>query len=153
MYVSSIYSVFPLAESFPQNGARYITLTSRSGRHTLEKTRNFPALRILRYLEGLHDLSLTLEACDATSIPVMTMLIQDSTVPVMGVFLLTAILEDKPFTSTTPSPESFKRVYSAKIGALETLSQVIAIPKVDFLVCFTSISGLFGSAGQTNYAA
>jgi hypothetical protein len=65
--------------------------------------------------------------------------------------LLTAVLEDKMFASLTQ--DSFERVFDAKTGAFEALTHALDIASLDFLITFTSISGMFGSAGQTNYAA
>ncbi|KAK1220914.1 Mycolipanoate synthase [Marasmius sp. AFHP31] len=135
------------------HGARFITLTSRSGRQTLERTLNYPALRILGYLESLSDLSLSISASDASSPSSLKELISHTISPIGGVFVLTAVLEDQPFTSSTPSQESFARVFGAKVGVLQSLEEALSIQSLDFLVCLTSISGLFGSAGQTNYAA
>jgi hypothetical protein len=67
--------------------------------------------------------------------------------------LLAFVLEDQLFTSTTPSRASFERVFASKVGAFDVLRECIDISTLEFVICFTSVSGLFGSAGQTNYAA
>ncbi|KAF5371761.1 hypothetical protein D9758_003565 [Tetrapyrgos nigripes] len=135
------------------NGARNIVVTSRSGRESLVRTKNYPALRVMRYLEGLEDLTLSVESSDVTSIDALRALLAKQTCHIGGCMLLAAVLEDQPFTATTPSPDSFDRVFASKVGAFDVLRKVINISTLDFVICFTSISGLFGSAGQTNYAA
>jgi hypothetical protein len=43
--------------------------------------------------------------------------------------------------------------FNPKMGAFEVLNNVINMKKLDFLISFSSVSALFGNAGQTNYAA
>ncbi|KAK7452697.1 Mycolipanoate synthase [Stygiomarasmius scandens] len=134
-------------------GARHIVVTSRSGRQTLLRSKNYPALRVLNYLEQLRDLNITIESSDAASLGDLKSLSSRLERPVGGCMLLTAVLEDQPFTPTTPSYESFSRVFASKTGVFDAVRRAIDITALDFVICFTSISGLFGSAGQTNYAA
>lgn len=134
-----------------ENGARYLILTSRSGRDSLVRATNMPALRTLKYLEGLSDLTLVLSSSDAANVDDTRKLIDTLAVPVAGCMLLAAVLEDKPFDTQTQ--ESFSRVFASKIGAYNALNQALDVSKLDFLIGFTSISGMFGNAGQTNYAS
>ncbi|EIN09536.1 polyketide synthase [Punctularia strigosozonata HHB-11173 SS5] len=134
-----------------ENGARHLVLTSRSGRETLTKTKNFAAMRVLRYLTDLTDLDIKLLASDATNVTDLRRVLSAISCPIGGCMMLTAVLEDKMFASLTQ--DSFERVFAAKIGAFNALTQALDITSLDFLITFTSISGMFGSAGQTNYAA
>ena len=63
------------------------------------------------------------------------------------------IIEDKLFADKTP--ESFARVYATKVdgaaAALDGLDQCGATPS--FVVLFGSIAAVYGSRGQTDYAA
>ncbi|THU83766.1 polyketide synthase [Dendrothele bispora CBS 962.96] len=136
------------------NGARHVVATSRFGRQTLKKNKNYPALRILNYLEQSDGINFAIEAFDATSATDMCRLFAKFNDQVIGgCMLLTGVLDDQPFTSTTPSRQSFEQSFNSKINPLGALQEAIDISKLDFLVCFTSASGMFGSAGQTNYAA
>ena len=64
--------------------------------------------------------------------------------------LLSVLLNDRLFVSHTQ--ESFERVFPPKVQAFEVLERVLALNDLDFLVTFSSVSGMFGNAGQTNYA-
>lgn len=68
-----------------------------------------------------------------------------------GCIILSAVLSDRPFDRATS--EDFSRVYDAKLGVLSTFLDVFNTSRLDFLVAFTSMSGLFGFGGQTNYGA
>lgn len=70
--------------------------------------------------------------------------------PLGGCMLLSVLLNDRLFVSHTQ--ESFERVFPPKVRAFEVLEHVFDINALDFLVTFSSVSGMFGNAGQTNYA-
>lgn len=108
------------------------------------------ALRILDYLESLTDLKLILASCDASNKRDTKDLVANLPLPLGGCMLLAAVLDDQPFESQ--SQHSFDNVFAAKVGAYHALSEAVDIDTLEFLVGLTSISGMFGNAGQTNYA-
>jgi hypothetical protein len=65
--------------------------------------------------------------------------------------LLSVVLADGLFSGL--SAENFDAPFDPKIGAFEVLCHTIDTTKLDFLISFSSVSALFGNAGQTNYAA
>ncbi|KAI0060607.1 polyketide synthase [Artomyces pyxidatus] len=132
-------------------GARNIVLTSRSGRDGITRRGDRSSLLLLDYLETVTDLSMRTEAVDATSTTSMASLIRSLDGPLGGCMLLVATATDRTFASQ--DPESFESPYSAKIGAFKTLQDVISIQSLDFMIAFSSVSGMFGNAGQTNYAS
>ncbi|KAH9942788.1 ketoacyl-synt-domain-containing protein [Amylocystis lapponica] len=134
-----------------KRGAREIILTSRTGRANLAKRAEFMSLRYLAYLEALPDLVLRVEAVDATSPGGMKDLINSLKKPLAGCMILTAVLIDGTFASQTK--ETFEAPHTAKVRAFEVLESVVEIDSLDFLVAFSSVSGLLGNAGQTNYAS
>jgi acyl transferase domain-containing protein/aryl carrier-like protein len=134
-----------------KNGARYIVLTSRSGRDSVYVKGNFLSKRLLAYLESLPDLTLRLVAANAYSLNDMAGLFADIMWPVGGVITLSVVLSDRLFTSHTA--ETFETPFPSKIASLEVLEQIISFDRLDFLVCLSSVSAMFGNAGQTNYAA
>ncbi|KAF8154856.1 hypothetical protein B0H34DRAFT_540683 [Crassisporium funariophilum] len=135
-----------------QRGARRIVLTSRSGKESLQTNPNVVVRRIFDYLAKLEDLQISLEAVDATDSPGMTSLI-DTIGPsnLGGCMILTAALSDRIFRHL--NEDEFSKVFSAKIGVLDTLKEVVDVHALEFLVAFTSVSGMFGFGGQTNYGA
>jgi hypothetical protein len=70
--------------------------------------------------------------------------------PIAGCFLMTLALSDAFFANQTES--AFARVRESKLGVLHTFSTLVNIESIDFLVGFSSVNGLIGLAGQSNYA-
>lgn len=124
-------------------------LTSRRGRETLRRTSQTAGLRTLRYLERLPDLTLTLEAVDASDYEGTQKLIKSLQKPLGGCFLMSLVLSDKAFINQTE--DDFERVFEAKTVALQNLVRSTDMTSLDFLVSFSSVAALFGSAGQSNY--
>ena len=150
-YVISLYFRLQNLTSNPsQRGTKKIILTSRRGRKFLEQD----ALEVTRlkvaYMERCNDLSLQLEACDATSVLGMRRLIDGVKEPFGGCFLMPLVLSDGLFTNQTES--SIRRVVDAKWESLMTLDMIVPIQTLDFCVSFSSVSALIGNPGQSNYA-
>ncbi len=59
------------------------------------------------------------------------------------------VLEDKLIRHKTA--DSFARVFATKVAAAELLAD--AVDEGGFVVFFASVSGVFGNAGQVDYAA
>lgn len=135
-----------------QKGARYLILTSRSGTESLRRVQDRLALRIVDYLSTLPDLKLELVASDATSKVDTTALLEGVTAPVGGCMLLSVVLSDRTFAFQTQ--EEFDRPFAPKVGACETFHECLegGIPSLDFFVAFSSVVGLLGNGGQTNYS-
>ncbi|KAG2030868.1 hypothetical protein BDR03DRAFT_973938 [Suillus americanus] len=133
------------------NGAREIVLTSRSGRSGIQRRGDTASLRIIAYLESLPDLNLHIEAIDALCEPDMKALVQRLQSPLGGCMLLSVVLADGLFSRL--SAENFDAPFDPKIRAFEVLCHTTDTNKLDFLISFSSVSALFGNAGQTNYAA
>ncbi|KAM5543754.1 hypothetical protein V8D89_002371 [Ganoderma adspersum] len=133
-----------------KHGARHITLTSRSGRSTLDRAGDWVSQRILHHLHTLSDLTIQTLAADAASANDMTTVLSTLSAPLGGCMLLSVLLNDRLFVSHTQ--ESFERVFPPKVQAFEVLERVLDLNALDFLVTFSSVSGMFGNAGQTNYA-
>jgi len=134
-----------------ENGARDIVLTSRRGRESLRRTNQTAGLRTVQYLERLPDLSLSLEAVDATDYEATAALIKSLHKPLGGCFLMSLVLSDKSFANQTE--DDFEKVFEAKTTAFQNLSHAININTLDFFVSFSSVAALFGSAGQSNYTS
>ncbi|OBZ73412.1 putative polyketide synthase 22 [Grifola frondosa] len=114
-----------------KKGARELIVTSRSGREGLIKRGDFASERLLTYLEGLPGLKLHAR-------------------PLGGCMILSAALIDRSFASQTP--ETFEAPFPPKVDAFKTFEKVVPVESLEFLMTFSSVSGMFGNAGQTNYA-
>jgi hypothetical protein len=108
------------------------------------------ALAKVMYLKSRDDLDLQLEQCDATNIDEMSSLLHSLQVPVAGCFHMTLVLSDAPFFKQTH--ETFHDVYDSKLKGIEAFSAQVSIESLDFFVALSSISGLVGLMGQSNYA-
>ena len=135
-----------------QNGARHIILTSRTGRDGLFQRGDIVAQRLLEYLDSLEDLFIQTEAVDAASLDAMAALVDGipKTKSIGGCMLLSVVLHDRMFASMTA--DDFEKPFPSKIAAFEIIRKLIDIRSLDFFISFSSVSGFFGNAGQTNYA-
>jgi hypothetical protein len=110
------------------------------------------ALRIVAYLESLPDLTFRLEASDATSTEATKRLLGSIPVQLGGCMLLTVVLADRTFAFQDDG--DFSKVFASKTGTCSVLASCIpgGIPSLDFFIPFSSVVGLFGNGGQTNYS-
>ncbi|KZT62761.1 hypothetical protein CALCODRAFT_477 [Calocera cornea HHB12733] len=134
-----------------EQGARYIVLTSRSGEASLARLNEPMINNVVDYLKSLPDLTLRLEACDANSPSAVKKLCDTFAYPLGGALIMAVVLQDRVFMDQTA--ETFRSVYESKVGAYKTLADVYDLSTADWLVMFSSVAGLFGNGGQTNYAS
>ncbi|KAF8161949.1 hypothetical protein K438DRAFT_2070439 [Mycena galopus ATCC 62051] len=134
-----------------QNGAREIILSSRSGEASLARARNIPAMRLVNYLRSIAELNIRLVECDAASPSATSALINTFTFPIAGCILLAASFSDRVFSAHTE--DSFSPSFAPKEGSFRALEQAVSIKTLDFVIALSSVTGLFGSAGQSNYSA
>ncbi|EJU06376.1 polyketide synthase [Dacryopinax primogenitus] len=134
-----------------EQGARYIVLTSRSGEASLARLNEPVINNVVDYLKSLPDLTLRLEACDANSSSAVKKLCNTFAYPLGGALIMAVVLQDRVFMDQTA--ETFRSVYESKVGAYKTLADVYDLSTADWLVMFSSVAGLFGNGGQTNYAS
>ena len=64
---------------------------------------------------------------------------------------MSMVLSDGLFANQTEA--GFKKAMDPKWGALSTFNGVQPIKDLDFFVSFSSVTSVFGNAGQSNYAA
>lgn len=129
---------------------KHIVLTSRKGIASLDPQTDAEALAKLAYLRGRDDLILRLEQCDATDERATSLLVKSLRAPLAGCFQLTLVLSDGLFLNQTQA--SFTAVHDSKIKVFEVFAAEVDINSLDFYISFSSLSGLIGIAGQSNYA-
>ncbi|KAJ6492315.1 hypothetical protein C8R45DRAFT_825292 [Mycena sanguinolenta] len=134
-----------------QHGACHIIATSRSGEKTLARPDAVIVRRIYAYLRSQPNLSIRIEATDASSPASMSALFASipKAHPVGGVIALAAVLRDKLLVDL--SEQDFQAVYGSKISAVEVLLEVADVSKFEFVMTFSSMVGVFGTGGQTSY--
>eukprot|EP00921_Rhytidocystis_pertsovi_P024146 GHVQ01038803.1.p1 GENE.GHVQ01038803.1~~GHVQ01038803.1.p1 ORF type:complete len:2600 (-),score=237.12 GHVQ01038803.1:389-8188(-) len=133
-----------------EQGARHITITSRRGQATLDTIPPHIS-RVLQNAVTRYKLHLKVMAADAAELSEMQAVFDGLPAPLGGVFLLTLVLRDTVFLNATQA--DFDAVYRPKIQALTVLETVVDFQAVDFVVLFSSVSSVIGTAGQGNYAA
>ncbi|KAJ7463693.1 hypothetical protein FB451DRAFT_1042909, partial [Mycena latifolia] len=134
-----------------QHGARHLVLTSRRGFDSLDPAKDALTLAKVGYLQDQDGLNLQLCKCNATDADQMKALLHGLPAPIAGCFLMTLVLSDAPFFNQTH--DTFHGVYASKLRVFEVLSMLVEIKSLDFFVALSSISGLVGIPGQTNYAS
>ncbi len=135
-----------VAERFVERGARHLVLMGRSepsaaAREAIERIE----ARGARVVTARADVSQSSEverelANAATLLP-----------PIAGVVHSAGVLNDGVLQRLDWA--RFSEVLAPKVGGTWNLYQSLRGQPLDFFVCFSSIAGLFGSAGQANHAA
>ncbi|MFD7256018.1 type I polyketide synthase, partial [Streptomyces sp. NPDC059895] len=127
------------------HGVRHVVLASRSGR----------AEELRGELEAAGALSVSVVACDVSDRAAVRELL--AALPggrrLSGVVHSAGVLDDGVVGELTP--ERLAAVFAPKVDAVHHLDEVVRElhPDVDAFVVFSSASGVFGAAGQGNYAA
>jgi hypothetical protein len=106
-------------------------------------------MRILDFLETRRELSFKLLQVDATSVSDTKDMLSNLSHPVGAVIFLSTVLIDRLFMSHTS--DDFSRSFKSKVGAYRVLEQCLNLADLDFVVLFSSVTGLLGNAGQTTY--
>ncbi|KAJ7484906.1 hypothetical protein B0H11DRAFT_1163748 [Mycena galericulata] len=134
-----------------QHGARHIVLTSRRGIESLDPIKDAMAMAKVTYLKNQDDCNLRLDKCDATDVSQMNILLHSLPVSIAGCFHMTMVLSDALFFNQTH--DTFRRLYDSKLRVFEVFSAQIKIESLDFFVAFSSVTGLIGVPGVSNYAS
>ncbi|QTE02384.1 Erythronolide synthase, modules 3 and 4 [Streptomyces cyanogenus] len=132
-----------------RHGVRHLVLASRRG----------PAVEgaeeLVAELSGLGAESVSVVACDVSDREAVAELLASASAerPLSGVVHTAGVLDDGVIGALTP--ERLAGVFAPKVDAvahLDELTRELA-PDIGAFVVFSSAAGVFGSAGQGNYAA
>lgn len=115
-------------------------LSSREIKQTLTTLRNLD-----NYAEYI-DLDVT----DTTAVKTKISAIERRLGIITGIIHGAGNLADKLIENKTE--KDFEKVYSAKVKGLENLLNCVDLTQLEHLVLFSSVTGFFGNAGQTDYA-
>ncbi|MBN3801758.1 SDR family NAD(P)-dependent oxidoreductase [Paraburkholderia sp. Ac-20336] len=129
------------------NGARHIAVLSRSGPRTEEAQRVLDSLRD----EQVQVWSEQLDIADAAAVQQAIAKIERNMPPIRGVIHSAGLAEDTGIA--TLQAAAVERVMQAKALGAWNLHCALAQSKLDFFVCYSSVSATLGNAGQLNYAA
>ncbi|MGB8945935.1 MAG: SDR family NAD(P)-dependent oxidoreductase, partial [Streptomyces sp.] len=135
--------------------ARHL-VAERDVRHLLLLSRRGPeaagADELVAELTGL-GAQVTLRACDAADRESLAAVIEriPAEHPLTAVIHAAGVLDDGAIEGL--SPERLATVLRPKVDAAWNLHELTASADLSAFVCFSSLSGLLGAAGQANYAA
>ncbi|CAG8961993.1 hypothetical protein HYFRA_00014100 [Hymenoscyphus fraxineus] len=125
-----------------ENGAKNLIYLSRSAGKT-ERDQLF-----IKELEA-YGCSVQTFAGSVSELSDVKNVVKNATMPIAGVMQMSMVLRDGAFSQM--SFEDWQTVTSPKVQGTWNLHQ--ALGSLDFLILFSSISGLVGQIGQANYAA
>ncbi|RYO86469.1 hypothetical protein DL762_004751 [Monosporascus cannonballus] len=135
-----------LASWMMESGARHFTFLSRSGADSAS------AAKLVRDLEAAGALVQVVRG-DATVRADVIRAVQNvpSQHPIKGVIHAAMVLRDGMFHSMTF--EAWKLSTQPKVLGAQNLSSVLDDASLDFFIMTSSVSGILGTPGQSNYAA
>ncbi|MGW8702942.1 SDR family NAD(P)-dependent oxidoreductase, partial [Streptomyces eurythermus] len=128
------------------HGVRHLLLLSRSGPSAPG------ADELVAELSGLGG-QVTLRACDAADRESLAAALRDVPAghPLTAVIHAAGVLDDGAAEALTP--QRLASVLRPKADAAWNLHELTASADLSAFICFSSLSGLLGAAGQANYAA
>ncbi|MFJ8650635.1 type I polyketide synthase [Streptomyces sp. NPDC093546] len=129
-----------VAGSLAEAGAEHLLLTSRRGPEAPG------AEELAASLEAL-GCRVTVVACDVADREALAALLAEH--PVTGVVHAAGVVDTVPLVGV--GPEQFAEVLRAKTLGARHLDELV--PEADMFVLFSSIAGVWGSGGQSAYAA
>ncbi len=135
---------FGLADFMVRNGAKNIILLSRRDVSDVSGATSSTS-------DDVNILSMQCDIANAENVETTFKKIEQEIAPIDGVFNCAGLLNDGLIESQ--SWEEFKLPLQAKIQGSWSLHQASYGRKVNWFVLFSSVASIFGSAGQSNYAA
>jgi myxalamid-type polyketide synthase MxaE and MxaD len=136
-----------VAEWMVQRGAGNVVLTNRSGAPRPEDGSALESLMA----SGADVSALACDVTDPASTHRMLEEIRGTMPPIRGVFHAAMVLDDELLGKL--DPERFEAVLAPKVAGAWNLHTLTLDDDLDLFVLFSSISGLVGQPGQSNYAA
>ena len=133
-----------LCEWMIRHGAKYVVISSRNPRIDDRWSRNMLAAGA----------TVKIASCDATSRDSVRKLYREicgTLPPIAGVAQGAMVLQDVP--TRDMSFQDLDRVLKPKVEGSKYLDELFQQNTLDFLVFFSSITGLIGNMGQSNYTA
>jgi acyl transferase domain-containing protein/NADPH:quinone reductase-like Zn-dependent oxidoreductase/NAD(P)-dependent dehydrogenase (short-subunit alcohol dehydrogenase family)/acyl carrier protein len=134
------------AQAFIEHGARHLVLVSRSA----------PSEQVRKAIAKLEESGATISSRQAdlsTERQAETLLkeVRETMPPLRGIVHAAGVLDDAVISHL--SLENFKTVMAGKVAGALALDAAVSPGDLDFLVYYSSVAGVLGTAGQANYAA
>lgn len=137
---------FETVKWLTNKGAGTVIILSRSG---LNEKLQLESEQLMN--KGVQIISIKCDVSDSAAVKETISYIQSHYPTVKGVFHAAGILDDVLFDSITA--EKFEQTLQPKANGAWNLHQAFSSHTLDIFVLFSSVAGILGSAGQSNYAA
>jgi NADPH:quinone reductase-like Zn-dependent oxidoreductase/acyl carrier protein len=135
-----------VAEWLVQQGARHLVLTGRRGPTEAQQAQ----LAALEQAGAVVQV-VAADVAQPEAISLIQQAIATASVPLRGIVHAAGVLADGMVT--TQSWSQYEQVLSPKVAGAWNLHCLTQGWPLDFFVCFSSVSAILGSPGQSNYAA
>lgn len=128
-------------------------LVEQGAGHLVLLGRSQPGLAVRRLLDQLETAGtkITVAQADICDADALAKIISTVPHPLCGIIHAAGVLDDGILQQQTT--ERFTRVLAPKVQGAWNLHQLTQDQPLDFFVLFSSVSSLFGTAGQASYAA
>ena len=133
-----------LAEWMVRKGARQITFLSRSGADKPDAEATVDWLKA-------RDIQVTVCRGDVTSLADVLSCIESCGTGLAGIFQAAMVLQDTPLDQMTY--KQWATCIRPKVRGTYNLHKATTQTKLDFFICFSSVSNILGSKAQANYSA
>jgi thioesterase domain-containing protein/NAD(P)-dependent dehydrogenase (short-subunit alcohol dehydrogenase family)/aryl carrier-like protein len=133
-----------IARWLVEHGARHLVLVGRSGTQPTVESQ-------LKALEGANVTVIKADISDAEQVTQLFTEIKQSLPPLRGIIHTAGVLDDGVLMQL--NWDRFVRVMAPKVQGTWNLHVLTKKLPLDFLVFFSSMASLIGSAGQANYSA
>ena len=136
-----------VAEWLVEGGARHLILTGRRGAATADAKAAVAALR----KSGANVLAVKADVVNEQDVARVFKLAKQKHPPLHGIFHAAVVLDDGILLQLTT--KRFSQVMAPKTTGVWNLHRASMGMQLDHFVMFSSVSALYGAAGQANYAA
>ena len=136
-----------LARWMADNGARHLVLVGRSGIPSAEAQQAVEAIR----QTGAEVATMRADVSDSTQVRELLEAIDKSMPPLRGVMHLAMVLKDTLLVNM--NEQQFRDVWRPKVYGAVNLHRQTFDRELDFFVLFSSMTSVFGTGGQGNYAS
>ncbi|KAM7189670.1 polyketide synthase [Rhypophila sp. PSN 637] len=133
-----------ILEWMAEKGAKHIVVPLRSGGSS-----NFKATKLVKEMAG-KGVNISTPGFDVSNAEDMGRLVEESGRPIKGCINAAMVLNDSIFDNMTH--EQWESTLNSKVQTSWNLHQLLPL-QMDFFILLSSVSGIIGNPGQSNYTA
>ncbi|MCG8331292.1 MAG: type I polyketide synthase [Chitinophagales bacterium] len=136
-----------IAKYMASHGAAQLILVSRSGLKTAAAQQTVAEIEAT----GTKVIVSATDISQPNAVQLLSTHLKENSIPLKGIVHGAMVLDDGFLLDMTP--ERYQKVMLPKAKGALNLYQHLASDKLDFFLCFSSISSIVGNVGQANYVA